>query len=216
MAAPWSRKPIAICSLIRLTGLREFIAPCATRRFRPAGCGASPRRRAQQIDAVEDDHTPLRPGRGFDQAKQAEGNGRLAAARLADETKSLAWFKARRRRRPPSPVPPASGSRRATPRRAGPRSRASRSFPRPHPITLVGGCADGRARSAFRQTQGAASVASPHPRRLPWHRIPHDIIDRWARAMIRATILRRDLDAAIGQRRPNGTGSARPSHPGTG
>jgi hypothetical protein len=29
----------------------------------------------------------------------------------------------------------------------------------------------------------------------------------------RATILRRDLDAAIGQRRPNGTGGVRPGHP---
>jgi hypothetical protein len=36
---------------------------------------------------------------------------------------------------------------------------------------------------------------------------------RTAACMIRATIVRRDLDAAIGQRRPNGTGSARPGHP---
>ena len=48
----------------------------------------------------------------------------------------------------------------------------------------------------------------------PFFLLIHDIIDRLReRAMIRATIVRRDLDAAIGQRRPNGTGSARPGHP---
>ena len=73
------------------------------------------------------------------------------------------------------------------------------------------GCADGRARSAFRQTQGEP-VASPIRGGFAWHRIPHGVIDRpWERAMIAATIPS-GLDAAIGQRRPNGTGQ-RPSQP---
>ena len=105
----------------RLTGLSEFIAPWATREMlgqaRPSHL--PPRSSVQQIDAVEQDLAVFDPARGFDQAKQAEGDRRLAAARLADETEPLARFAGRsRRRRPPSPARPACGSRRAGSRRA--------------------------------------------------------------------------------------------------
>jgi hypothetical protein len=60
----------------------------------------------------------------------------------------------------------------------------------------------------------SSDIQSQRSKDRPFLLLPHDVIDRpRGHAMIRGTIVRRDLDAAFGQRRPNGTGSARPGHP---